>query len=51
MAGGGGVPEKYEASESRPGQWGLVAIAWLLVGIPLGWGIWNTLLKAAALFR
>jgi len=28
-----------------------VAIAWLLVGIPLAWGIWNTLLKATALFR
>jgi hypothetical protein len=45
------VAEKRESSEPRPGQWGLVAIAWLLVGIPLAWGIWNTLLKAAALFR
>jgi hypothetical protein len=33
------------------GQWGLVAVAWLLVGVPLLWGVWNTLLKAAALFR
>jgi hypothetical protein len=48
---GGEVPENDESSEPRPGQWGLVAIAWLLVGIPLAWGIWNTLLKAAALFR
>jgi hypothetical protein len=45
------VTEKGESSDPRPGQWGLVVIAWLLVGIPLGWGIWNTLLKAAALFR
>jgi hypothetical protein len=35
----------------RPGQWGLVALAWVLVGVPLVWGVWNTLLKAAALFR
>ena len=31
------------------GQWGLVALAWVLVGVPLLWGVWNTLLKAAAL--
>ena len=35
----------------HPGQWGLVAVAWLLVGVPLLWGIWMTLQKAAALFR
>ena len=33
------------------GHWGLVALAWILVGVPLLWGVWNTLLKAAALFR
>jgi hypothetical protein len=38
-------------SEVGSGQWGLVAVAWLLVGVPLLWGVWNTLLKAAALFR
>ena len=37
--------------EEHPGQWGLVALAWVLVGVPLLWGVWNTLLKAAALFR
>jgi hypothetical protein len=26
-------------------------IAWLVVGIPLVWGIWTTLLKLPALFR
>ena len=36
---------------AHPGQWGLVAVAWLLVGIPLLWGIWMTLQKAAALFE
>jgi hypothetical protein len=33
------------------GQWAVVALAWILVGVPLLWGVWNTLLKAAALFR
>jgi hypothetical protein len=26
-------------------------IYWLVVGIPLAWGIWNTLLKSPALFK
>jgi hypothetical protein len=39
------------SSGRRSGQWGLVIVAWLLVGVPLLWGVWNTLLKAAALFR
>ena len=38
-------------SAGGSGQWGLVAVAWLMVGVPLLWGVWNTLLKAAALFR
>jgi hypothetical protein len=29
----------------------LVAIAWMLVGIPLAWGIYRTLRSAIALFR
>lgn len=37
--------------EVSPGQWGLVIVAWLLVGIPLLWGVWMTLQKAAALFQ
>jgi hypothetical protein len=28
----------------------LVACAWIAVAIPLGWGIWRTLLKSLALF-
>jgi len=28
-----------------------VAVAWVLVAVPLLWGVWNTLLKAAALFK
>jgi hypothetical protein len=30
---------------------GVVAFAWLAVGIPLLWGVLNTLIKAVALFR
>lgn len=34
-----------------PGSWLLVGVAWLLVSVPLLWGIWTTLAKAAVLFR
>jgi len=37
--------------DSHPGQWALVIVAWLLVGIPLLWGVWTTLQKAAALIQ
>jgi hypothetical protein len=40
-----------QSADERPRQWRLVALAWVLVGVPLVWGVWNTLLKAAALFR
>jgi hypothetical protein len=45
------VSEQNGPPEGHPGQWGLVSVAWILVGVPLLWGVWNTLLKAAALFR
>ena len=45
------MPEIDSSSQPRAGQWALVAVAWLLVGVPLLWGVWNTLLKAAPLFR
>jgi hypothetical protein len=28
-----------------------VAIAWLVVGVPLLWGVWETVKKSLALFR
>jgi MFS-type transporter involved in bile tolerance (Atg22 family) len=37
--------------EPSPSSWLLVALAWLLVSIPLFWGIWQTVKKAAVLFR
>jgi hypothetical protein len=50
------VPEVFmseidPSAQPPAGQWALVVVAWLLVGVPLLWGVWNTLLKAAALFR
>ena len=45
------MAEHEAESGQRPGQWGLVALAWALVGIPLLWGVWNTLVKASALFK
>jgi len=45
------MPEIDPSSQPPAGQWVLVVVAWLLVGVPLLWGVWNTLLKAAALFR
>jgi hypothetical protein len=38
-------------SSDRPGQWALVVLAWLAVGLPLAWGVFVTLQKAAILFR
>jgi hypothetical protein len=32
-------------------QWIGLTLAWLLVALPLLWGIWQTLQKAMALFR
>jgi hypothetical protein len=49
------MERRVNKDEGSPGgredQWGLVVFAWVLVGVPLLWGVWNTLLKAAALFR
>jgi len=39
-----------QKSSSGDGQLVMVIIAWTLVGIPLGWGVYNTLLTAAKLF-
>jgi hypothetical protein len=43
--------ELDSGERDHPGQWALVVAAWLLVGLPLLWGVWTTLQKAAALFR
>jgi MFS family permease len=36
---------------ARPTPGWLVVAAWVAVAIPLGWGIWTTLVKSLALFR
>jgi hypothetical protein len=28
-----------------------LVLAWLFVGIPLAWGVWNTLMNALLLFK
>ena len=33
-----------------PSSWTLVSVSWVLIGIPLSWGIWQTLKSAAKLF-
>jgi hypothetical protein len=40
------------AATARPvGQWGLVAAAWLLAGVPIGLGVFKTLQLAARMFQ
>jgi MFS family permease len=39
------------AVASGYGSRGLVVIFWLFVGIPLAWGVWNTVSQALVLFR
>jgi hypothetical protein len=43
--------DEQELGSERPGSWALVAVAWLLVGVPLLWGVWQTVRKAAQLFK
>lgn len=38
-------------ANSKGSEWALVVLAWLPVTIPLLWGIWQTVKKAAVLFR
>ncbi|HYU91513.1 MAG TPA: hypothetical protein VE966_13765 [Gemmatimonadales bacterium] len=45
------TPGINDASRPSPASWALVAVAWILVGIPLAWGIYKTLQTAVALFR
>ncbi|HTD70299.1 MAG TPA: hypothetical protein VK647_07565 [Gemmatimonadales bacterium] len=45
------TPGINDAWRPSPASWALVAVAWILVGIPLAWGIYKTLQTAVALFR
>jgi MFS family permease len=42
------IPVIHAAAPSA--QWGLVIIAWMLVGLPLGWGVLKTLTLASQMF-
>jgi hypothetical protein len=42
-------PKMTETGKKSP--MAVIVLAWLLVGIPLGWGIYNTLLSSMNLFR
>ncbi len=30
---------------------GLIVFSWLFVGLPLAWGVWQTIIKSLALFH
>ena len=44
------APSRARRRPSKAIRHGSLA-AWMLVGIPLAWGVWNTVVKAAGLFR
>jgi len=46
----GAMPQTKQ-SQPGGGVGGLVAVAWLLVLVPLAWGVWVTLTKAILLFK
>ena len=39
------------AADAPAGEWGLVAIGWLLAGIPIAWGVYKTLTLVSQMFR
>lgn len=48
------MTESEPAGEERATgstSWLVVALAWVAVGVPMLWGVWMTLKKAALLFR
>ncbi len=44
-------PTPPDQGKPSPASWLFAALAWILVGIPLAWGVYRTLHTAAALFR
>ena len=45
------MEEQENDVHPTPASWMMVGIAWVLVGVPLLWGVFMTLKKAAQLFR
>ena len=48
---GAGAPAAQAGGSAEPSPAWLIAAAWLAVGIPIAWGVWITVQKAAILFR
>ncbi|MBP2648006.1 MAG: hypothetical protein H6Q77_1630 [Gemmatimonadetes bacterium] len=44
-------PQEDEARATGGTSWFVLALAWIGVGVPMLWGVWMTLKKAALLFR
>ncbi len=44
------IPRPVEGLDAPAGQWLAVVVAWLLVTMPLGWGVYNTMALARRLF-
>ena len=40
-----------DSDSSRSGNAWKLVFAWAFVGVPLIWGVWNTLMAALRLFR
>ena len=40
-----------EQPGSNGGNTGMLLVSWIVVGVPLVWGVYNTLLKLPALFH
>jgi hypothetical protein len=40
-------PDENQSS----GKTGLLIFSWLFVGLPLAWGVWQTIVKSLALFH
>jgi MFS family permease len=48
--GKAGAPAQAAAAAGPPTPTWEIVLAWLMVGIPIAWGVWMTLQKAAVLF-
>jgi hypothetical protein len=45
------MTQNEAGEQASSASWVAVILAWTAVGLPLGWGVWQTLKKAVVLFR
>jgi hypothetical protein len=45
------IADKPGTDAQQGSSFAAIAIAWLVVGVPLLWGVWETVKKSLALFR